>query len=84
MSAPGGEGGPPPGVQAGSGQTAAGGQAIQLRERPAGGDEHGASLGRGLFGVLVMLVKISGITLLILLVQKGFGLLMRKPVSRPA
>lgn len=50
------------------------GQSFQPRERPDGG-EHEASLGRGLAGVGGTLVKITVITIIVLLMQKAFNLL---------
>lgn len=71
-----GEGGQPP-MMASSGQTTS-----QSTTRPEGGDHEGASLTQGLSGVLVTLLKLSGITILILMLQKGINLLgHRKTVS---
>lgn len=53
------------------------GASTQPMERPAGGDERGASFTRGLSDLLVTLGKLSGITVVILLVQKGFDLLRK-------
>jgi hypothetical protein len=45
-------------------------------ERPEGGeDHHSASLTRGLFEIFVTLGKLTAITIVILLLQKGFSLL---------
>mgnify|MGYP001118398542 CR=1 FL=1 len=54
--------------------TDASGQNFQPMERDEGG-EHGASLSRGLAGVAGTLVKLTAITIIILLLQKGFSLL---------
>jgi hypothetical protein len=43
-----------------------------------GGDEHGASLTRGLAGVFGALVKLTIIISLVLVVEKGIGLFGRK------
>jgi hypothetical protein len=51
------------------------GQTVQPMERPEGGDEHGASISRGLMGVVGTLVKLTVITIVVLLIQKGFSLL---------
>jgi len=45
-----------------------------MMERPEGGDHHEASFTRGLSEVLVTLAKLTGITVLILSLQKGFEL----------
>lgn len=48
----------------------------QLMERPEGGeDHHSASLTRGLSEIFVTLGKLAAITIVILLLQKGFSLL---------
>ena len=54
--------------------TDASGQNFQPMERDEGG-EHGASLSRGLAGVAGTLVKLTVITLVVLLIQKAFSLL---------
>jgi len=51
--------------------------------RPAGGDHDAASLSRGLSEVGVSLAKLTGITLLVLLFQKGFGQLKKWRVPKP-
>ena len=59
------------------------GDAQSMPTRPEGGDEHhGASLSGGLGGGGVVLAKITGITAVILLVQKALELL-RKPKLNP-
>ena len=55
--------------------TNASGQSFQAVERPAGGDRDGGSITGGLGGVLGTLAKLTGISLLVLLLQKGFSLL---------
>ncbi|MCB0118685.1 MAG: hypothetical protein KDD72_06620 [Anaerolineales bacterium] len=58
--------------------TNADGQSFQaMGERPDGGDEHSASLSRGLSELLVTLGKIGIITVIVLSLQKGFDLLQR-------
>ncbi len=50
--------------------TNADGSTIQMMERPVvGGGEHGASFTRGLSEVLITLAKLSGITVVVLLIQ---------------
>jgi hypothetical protein len=66
--------------------TSADGQTQQLPSRPEGGpggEEGGDSLG-GLLGIFVTLAKLTGITLVVLLVEKGLSLLSKgtpKPVT---
>jgi hypothetical protein len=49
-------------------------------ERPAGGDHEAGSVTQGLSGLLTTMLKLAGITLLALIVEKGFRLLTsRKP-----
>lgn len=72
-------------VEAGHGQppqmTSTDGQSMPTR--PEGGDDHdSASFSRGLGEVGVLLAKITGITVVILLVQKGMALFQKnKPVA---
>ncbi|MBK6647592.1 MAG: hypothetical protein IPG44_17935 [Anaerolineales bacterium] len=54
---------------------------FQPMERPADGDEHGASLSRGVGEMGVLLAKISGITIIVLLVQKAAALLQNKKLK---
>ena len=49
--------------------TNADGTTTQMMERPEGGDHHEASVTRGLSEVLVTLAKLSGITVVVLLIQ---------------
>lgn len=50
--------------------------------RPKGGEDHGAvSFSRGLGEVGMLLAKITGITVIILLIQKGMSRLKNKPVA---
>jgi hypothetical protein len=73
----GAEGQPPAALNTGR-QTTTGLQNGQFPSRPDGaGDTHGASLGRGLSGVLVMLAEIGGVVLAISLIQKGLGQMRR-------
>ncbi len=65
------EGGKPPQM------TSADGTSSQPMERHEGGDEHGASFTRGLSEVLVTLGKLTAITAVIVLLQKGLGLLRK-------
>jgi hypothetical protein len=52
--------------------TSSDGQIIQPMERPDGGEREGGSIAGGLGGVLVTLAKLTGITVLVLALQKGF------------
>lgn len=70
MADAGGHAGAPPSLSSATGQLSG-----QFPSRAEGGDDHGASLAAGLPGVLTSLAKVSGITLLIVLAQKGLGLL---------
>ena len=70
MADAGGYDGAPPSLSSATGHLAG-----QFPSRAKGGDDHGASLAAGLPGVLTSLAKVSGITLLIVLAQKGLGLL---------
>lgn len=65
--------------------TEASGQTFQPMERPDEGGEQGASISRGLAGVAGTLVKLAVITILVLLLQKGYSLLgnRKSPVSPP-
>ncbi len=54
--------------------TNADGTTTQMMERPEGGDHHEASVTRGLSEVLVTLAKLTGITVVILFLQKGIDL----------
>jgi len=63
------------------------GDLSELPARPEGGDDHqAASLSRGLSEIGVSLAKLTGITLLVLLFQKGFEQIKKwrhpKPVLR--
>lgn len=69
------EGGQPPAV------TSTDGQSMQPMERPEGG----ASITGGLSGVIATLAKLTVITIIVLLAQKGFSLLGNlklRPVQR--
>ena len=62
----------------------AGGQTFQPMERPEGSDHEGGSIAGGLGGVLVTLVKLTGITVLVLALQKGFDLINSMKKWKPA
>jgi hypothetical protein len=53
--------------------TTTNGGTFQLVDRPGGGDREGGSLAGGLGGVLGTLAKLTGIAILVLLLQKGFS-----------
>ncbi len=76
------EGGQPPAMT-----TGANGQSTQqMPSRPEGGfgdREGGASLG-GLLGIFGTLAKLAGITVIVLLIEKGIGLLTNKKILRTA
>jgi hypothetical protein len=55
--------------------TDANGQAFQPMELPGGGDREGGSIAGGLAGVLGTLAKLTGISILVLLIQKACSLL---------
>lgn len=63
--------------------TSTDGTSTQPMQRPEGGEDHdAASLSRGIGEVGVLLAKITGITVVIMLVQKALGLLQKhKPVT---
>lgn len=63
------EGGSPPAI------TDTDGQSFQPMARPEGGDRDGGSLIGGFAGVLGTLAKLTGITALVLLIQKAFNML---------
>jgi hypothetical protein len=75
-SGPDGIGGQPLAMTSANGQTTA-----QLPERLEGGEEGGASAGRGLLEVLVTLTKLIGITIVVLLLEKGVSLLSKKRMA---
>jgi hypothetical protein len=77
-SSSGGEGRQPPAMTTTDGQTT-----DQRPERPEGGGE-GASIGQGLLQVLVTLAKLTGITVIVLLIEKGINLLSKKRTVSPA
>ena len=56
------------------------GQSFQPVERPGGSDRDGGSLTSGLAGVLGTAVKLTGIAIVVLLLQKGFSLLGNRRV----
>lgn len=49
------------------------GQTMQPMEGPDGGDHEVGTIVQGLSGLLVTLVKLAGITLLVLLLEKGLS-----------
>jgi hypothetical protein len=51
------------------------GQSFQLTERPGGGDRDGGSGAGGLEGILGTVMKLTGIAIVVLLLQKGYSLL---------
>lgn len=61
--------------------TSTDGQTFQPMERPGEGGEHGASLSRGLAGVGGTLAKLTIITIVVLLLQKGFKLLGNRKLT---
>ena len=60
------------------------GDLSELPARPEGGDHDAASLSRGLSEIVVSLAKLTGITLLVLLVQKVFEQVKKRWVVKPA
>ena len=48
-------------------------------ERPEGGDREGGSVAGGLAGLLTTTIKLTGITLFVLALEKGLGLLRGRP-----
>jgi len=57
-----------------------GGQSLQPTERPEGGDLEGGSVAQGLTGLLTTAAKLAGITLLVLMLERGLRILSnRKP-----
>jgi len=66
------EGGQPPAMTSASGQP---------MERPEGGGEDSASITRGLSGVIATLAKLTVITIIVWLAQKGFSLLGKRKFS---
>jgi hypothetical protein len=66
-----GEGRQPPAM------TSADGQSVQPMARPEGGDGDSASISRGLSGVLTTLAKLTGVSILVLVLQKAFGQIQR-------
>jgi len=60
------------------------GDLSELPTRPEGGDHDAASLSRGLSEVGVSLAKLTGITLLVLLIQKVFEQVKKRRAIKPA
>jgi hypothetical protein len=58
--------------------TSVSGQSFQPTDRPVGGDREGGSITGGLAGVLGTLAKLTGISVLVLLLQKGFSRLRNR------
>jgi hypothetical protein len=48
-------------------------------ERPEGSDRDGGSVAGGLAGLLTTTIKLTGITLFVLVLEKGLGLLSGRP-----
>jgi hypothetical protein len=57
------------------------GESFQPMERPEGGGEHEASFTRGLAGLLTTIAKLTGITIIVLLVQKVFNFLGNRKIN---
>jgi hypothetical protein len=66
------EGGEPPAM------TSADGQSFEQMEGPGGGDREGGSITQGLSGVLATVMKLAGITLFVLLLQKVISLIANR------
>ncbi len=61
--------------------TTSDGATVQPMQRPEGG-EHEASIAGGISGLLVTIVKLTGIALFVLMLEKAFSLLhIRKLIS---
>jgi hypothetical protein len=58
----------------------------EMPARPEGGQheggEHGASFGGGMMGVLTILAKVAGITVIVVLLEKAFALFQKPQVSQ--
>jgi hypothetical protein len=78
-SGPGGEGGQPPAMTSADGQTMQ--PPSHSEVSPGGEDNGGASLGMGLLKILVTLAKLTGITLVVLFVEKAISLLSKKRIA---
>jgi hypothetical protein len=55
--------------------TSTSGQSFQLTDRPTGGERDGGSITGGLGEVLGTLAKLTGISILVLLLQRGVSLM---------
>ncbi len=64
--------------------TNADGSTSQMMERHEGGGEHGASLTRGLSEVFVTLAKLTGITVVVLLIQSLVARVQKRQIVTPA
>ena len=64
--------------------TNADGSTTQMMERHEGGGEHGASFARGLSEVLVTLAKLTGITVVVLLIQSLVARVQKRQITTPA
>jgi hypothetical protein len=62
------DGGQPPSMTDSSGQTT-----TQQITRPEGGDRDSGSIAGGVGGILTTILKLTGITILVLVMQKIFG-----------
>jgi hypothetical protein len=65
---------------------ALGSESGQRPTRPEGDDhesEDGASFGGGLMGILASIAKLTAITSIVLLIQKGISKLQTKQISNP-
>jgi len=60
------------------------GDLSELPTRPEGGDHNAASLSHGLSEVGVSLAKLTGITLIVLLIQKVFEQVKKRRAIKPA
>ena len=64
--------------------TNADGSTTQMMERPEGGGEHEASFTHGLSEVLVTLAKLTGITIVVLLIQSLGARVQKRQITTPA
>jgi len=64
--------------------TNADGSTTQMMERPEGGGEHEASFTHGLSEVLVTLAKLTGITIVVLLIQSLVARVQKRQITTPA
>ncbi len=64
--------------------TNADGSTTQMMEHPEGGGEHEASFTRGLSEVFVTLAKLTGITVVVLLIQFLVARVQKRQIANPA